>query len=302
MSKPIGIYIHVPFCQSKCPYCDFYSLTGQSASIFDDYTEAVIRSLALWSGRLSGARADTLYFGGGTPTLLGGERLAEIIKAAGRHFGLEGAEITIEANPGDSLEPVFSAFAQAGGNRVSIGAQSFNQEQLRVLGRRHNPADVRAAIEAALSAGIRNISVDIMLCVPTPEPETPDRQIELAVQSASDAAKLRVKHISAYMLKIEKNTPFSDRKGSFFCQAKIWQKSTLRPVWSLNGRATGSTRFQISRRRGISAGTTSSTGIWSPTSASGRPPIHTLTAGVFIIPPIWTPLSAAAPRCRKATA
>jgi oxygen-independent coproporphyrinogen-3 oxidase len=216
MSKPIGIYIHVPFCQTKCPYCDFYSLTGQSVSIFDDYTKAVICSLALWSGRLSGARADTLYFGGGTPTLLGGERLAEIIKAAGRHFGIEGAEITIEANPGDSLEPVFSAFAQAGGNRVSIGAQSFNQEQLRVLGRRHNPADARAAIETALSAGIHNISVDIMLCIPTPEPENPDRQIELAVQSVSDAAKLRAKHISAYMLKIEKNTPFSDKKGELF--------------------------------------------------------------------------------------
>ena len=187
-------------------------------------------------GRLSGARADTLYFGGGTPTLLGGERLAEIIKAAGRHFGIEGAEITIEANPGDSLEPVFSAFAQAGGNRVSIGAQSFNQEQLRVLGRRHNPADARAAIETALSAGIHNISVDIMLCIPTPEPENPDRQIELAVQSVSDAAKLRAKHISAYMLKIRKTPLFLIRKGSFFCQAKIpRQKSTLRPVWSLNG-------------------------------------------------------------------
>lgn len=123
MHEPIGLYIHVPFCASKCPYCDFYSLSPADTGLLDRYTQAVTDALAYWRERID-APADTLYFGGGTPSLLGEKRLTLILEAAARHFGLCGAEITLEANPADDLAGVFRAFAASGGNRVSLGMQA----------------------------------------------------------------------------------------------------------------------------------------------------------------------------------
>ncbi len=197
----IGLYIHVPFCISKCPYCDFYSLTGQSQQEMESYTNAVIGSLEEWSSILQDTAADTLYFGGGTPSLLGGIRLSRIIETATRCFGLKHAEITMEANPGDSLDEVFSAFSASGGNRVSLGMQSADAEQLGFLGRRHNPQDVHSAVAAAHSAGIDNISVDLMLGLK-------NQSINSIITAASESFRLGVKHVSAYMLKIEEGTPF----------------------------------------------------------------------------------------------
>ncbi len=207
MDGPIGLYIHIPFCASKCPYCDFYSLTGQTPEVMDGYTDALIRSLGEWSARLEGVLADTLYFGGGTPSLLGSDRLARIMEAARRRFGLENAEITLEANPGDELYEVFSAFSAAGGNRVSLGMQSADEGQLAFLGRRHRPQDVSKAVESARSAGIGNISLDLMLGLP-------GQTVESIVSAVSEAVRLDVRHISAYMLKIEDGTPFYSRRDS----------------------------------------------------------------------------------------
>ena len=207
MDGPIGLYIHIPFCASKCPYCDFYSLTGQTPEVMDGYTDALIRSLGEWSARLEGVLADTLYFGGGTPSLLGSDRLARIMEAARRRFGLENAEITLEANPGDELYEVFSAFSAAGGNRVSLGMQSADESQLAFLGRRHRPQDVSKAVESARSAGIGNISLDLMLGLP-------GQTVESIVSAVSEAVRLDVRHISAYMLKIEDGTPFYSRRDS----------------------------------------------------------------------------------------
>lgn len=128
----IGLYIHVPFCLSKCPYCDFYSGPPTEEGM-DRYTDAVCRSLQEWGGRRR-ERADTLYFGGGTPSLLGGRRLQRILEQAREVFGLEEAEITLEANPADELEETLQCFAAAGGNRLSLGMQSADREELRRLG------------------------------------------------------------------------------------------------------------------------------------------------------------------------
>ncbi len=201
MVKPIGLYIHVPFCASKCPYCDFYSLAKPSDDDLDAYAARLCDVMELWAARLPDATADTLYFGGGTPALLGGERIASVIDRARALFGLDGAEITLEANPADNLRDTFAAFAAAGGNRLSLGMQSACADELTVLGRRHTPADVERTVADAHSVGIENISLDVMLGI-SGQTETSARH------SARVAAELGATHVSAYLLKVEPNTPY----------------------------------------------------------------------------------------------
>lgn len=199
---PIGLYIHVPFCLSKCPYCDFYS-GPPTPERMDCYTAAICDCLQKWEERLQ-ERADTLYFGGGTPSLLGGRRLQSIMEQAAAAFGLEGAEITLEANPADDLEETLRCFVTAGGNRLSLGMQSADEEELRWLGRRHTPDQVLAAARAAERAGIRNLSLDLMLGL--------EGQTSASVaRSAALCAELGATHVSAYLLKIEPGTPFGRR-------------------------------------------------------------------------------------------
>lgn len=199
--KPIGLYVHVPFCLSKCPYCDFYSLARPSDEQLDAYTARLCAAMDEWAARLPNTTADTLYFGGGTPALLGGERLAAVIDRARVRFGLADAEITLEANPADDLHDTFAAFAAVGGNRLSLGMQSACAQELTVLGRRHTPADVERTVGDARAVGIENISLDMMLGI--------SGQTETSVrQSARVAAVLGASHVSAYLLKVEPNTPY----------------------------------------------------------------------------------------------
>lgn len=200
--EPIGLYLHTPFCVSKCPYCDFHSAPPTSDAELDAYTAALIAAMEDWAARYP-LCADTLYFGGGTPSLLGGKRLAELIRCADAGFGLlsRDPEITLEANPADDLAETLSAFAAAGGNRLSLGMQSAHPAELAVLGRRHAPADVVRTVEDAHRAGIDNISLDIMLGVSGQTTAT-------ALASVERAAELGATHISAYLLKIEPGTPY----------------------------------------------------------------------------------------------
>lgn len=201
--EPIGLYIHVPFCVSKCPYCDFYSLAAQEDAM-DAYTDAVIRSLDAWADQL-GRPADTLYFGGGTPSLLGPRRLTRLLETAAARFGLQGAEITLEANPADSLADTLRAFAAAGGNRLSLGMQAADDRLLRALGRRHTLADVQRTVQDARRAGLDNLSFDIMLGL-----EGQTRQDVRRAVAVCEA--LGASHVSAYLLKIEPGTPFASRQ------------------------------------------------------------------------------------------
>ncbi len=197
----IGIYIHVPFCVRKCPYCDFYSLGGVDETLKDAYTDALIARMR----EKAGVTADTLYFGGGTPSLLGGKRLARLVETARACFAMPAeAEITMEANPADDLRDIFAAFAAVGGNRLSLGMQSSSPLILQQLGRRHTPQDVQKAVEDARAGGIHNISLDMMLAVPQQTVAQVERDVAVC-------AALGVSHVSAYLLKIEAGTPFASQ-------------------------------------------------------------------------------------------
>lgn len=193
-----GLYIHVPFCLSKCPYCDFYSVRygGEAA---EKYKAAVLRNLlhfCVENG--SGRKFDTVYFGGGTPILLWRE-ICEILQRV--NFS-ENAEITVEANPCRADRENLTALKSAGVNRISFGVQSLNDRELKSLGRRHNAETAVKAIALAYECGFGNISADVMLGT--------EGQTSQSVENTLDAlSRLPLTHISAYMLKIEENTPFA---------------------------------------------------------------------------------------------
>lgn len=197
----LGIYVHIPFCASKCKYCDFFSRRGTNAEM-DSYVSAVNKRLGEY-GSLLNRTADTLYIGGGTPGLIGAERLSLIAKTAEKLFALdESSEITAELNPSSSGGGFdFKGLRRAGFNRLSIGMQSANDNELKRLGRLHTAKDVRTTVLYARNAGFENISLDLMLCIPEQTKESLLRSIEYC-------AELEVGHISAYILKIEKGTPF----------------------------------------------------------------------------------------------
>lgn len=201
-----GIYIHIPFCVSKCGYCDFYSFGG-SAAQYEEYTSALLKSIHFFEERFS-READTLYFGGGTPSLLGGERIARIIEAVDKSFPLSGdAEITLEANPADDLRETLRLAAAAGVNRLSLGVQSADAAELRILGRRHTNADVIRTVADARAVGIDNISLDLMLAIPNQSKESLAATLDFMYSLAPS-------HISSYLLKLEEGTPFHKNAAS----------------------------------------------------------------------------------------
>lgn len=197
----IGLYIHVPFCLSKCPYCDFYSV-GYTPERAEEYKGAVIRNLRHYDDE-HGFSFDTVYFGGGTPILMH-EHIGEIL---GNIRLTDNAEITIEANPCVSNEKALNNLISCGVNRISFGVQSLSDKELSFLGRRHTTKEAIAAIERAYSAGFRNISADLMLGLS-------GQTREALGYSIDRLSELPISHISAYMLKIEKDTPFGSMKLS----------------------------------------------------------------------------------------
>ena len=193
----IGLYVHVPFCLSKCPYCDFYSVK-YSRSLAADYTKAVIRNFGQYDDTF-----DTVYFGGGTPVLMW-DGVCEILKSAKI---AENAEITIEANPCVTTKQALCRLREAGVNRISFGVQSLSPSELVFLGRRHSAEQAKNAIALAQKAGFTNISADIMLGL--------EGQTKESLKYTIDGlAEMPVTHVSAYMLKIEEGTPFAERKLS----------------------------------------------------------------------------------------
>lgn len=188
-----GLYIHIPFCLAKCPYCDFYSVQ-YSRSLAEEYKGAVIRNLQKYSETF-----DTVYFGGGTPVLLA-EEISGILKAVNTS---ENAEITVEANPCVSDLKRLTVLKNSGVNRISFGVQSLNDNELKFLGRRHTAKQAVAAINLAESVGFENISADLMLGLQGQEKSSIADSVEIL-------SSLPISHISAYLLKIEEGTPFSE--------------------------------------------------------------------------------------------
>jgi len=195
----LGLYIHIPFCAQKCPYCDFFSVPYDSRLSYS-YADAVIRNIEHYKERY-----DTVYFGGGTPSAA----WWDICRILGKLMIEEdNAEITVEANPNTLSRDSLSSLKNSGVNRLSVGVQSFSNAELRALGRTHTSEDASNSIKLAQECGFKNISVDLMLGIPGQTPDSVRRSIKIL-------AGLDIQHVSAYMLKVEPNTPFAHMNIKF---------------------------------------------------------------------------------------
>ena len=205
--SPAGLYIHVPFCIQKCRYCDFYSFP-KGDEYFEIYKNRVIEAIEYYGKRYA-RPYNSLYFGGGTPLLLGEKHLSEIMEAA-KPYLTPDAEVTAEGNPGVSERVDFSVLRNSGINRLSFGLQSSNERELSALGRIHSPNEAKETVKAAQKAGFDNISLDLMLGIPYQTEES-------LIESIDFCDSLGVQHISSYMLKIEEGTPLSKSELRFLC-------------------------------------------------------------------------------------
>ncbi|MDR3565213.1 MAG: radical SAM family heme chaperone HemW [Negativicutes bacterium] len=197
----LGVYIHIPFCRRKCLYCDFPSSAGGEA-LFEDYSTALCREIAGRGGLLSAHRVDSLYFGGGTPTLLPLAQLESVVACLQKHSSIEpGAEFTLEANPGTLDGSKLTALHALGVNRLSIGVQAFDDQVLVRAGRIHTAAEAIFAVEQAADCGFTNISIDLMYGLP-------GQSLASFRAGLEQAVALPVSHISVYGLKVEEGTPF----------------------------------------------------------------------------------------------
>lgn len=199
---PLSLYIHIPWCIRKCPYCDFNSHQANHNLPEGDYVKAL--SLDLQQDRLlaQGRKLTSIFFGGGTPSLLSATAIEKILMDAEKQIGFESdIEITLEANPGTFEQDKFSGFRAAGVNRLSIGIQSFNDQQLTLLGRVHGRSEALRAVDVARKAGFDNLNLDLMHGLP-------EQTIDAAKADLQQAIDLAPEHISWYQLTIEQNTAF----------------------------------------------------------------------------------------------
>ncbi len=205
---PLGIYIHVPFCRSKCQYCDFYSITARDESLLTRFTDAICQHVREAGSLAPTYRVDTIYFGGGTPSYFGAEGMAMILAAIRRSFDVAGdAEITFEANPDSISEKLLRRLKAEGFNRVSMGVQSDDDTMLRKLGRPHTYAQAVLAAQRIRKAGFRNVSIDLMYGLPGQT--LPDWQNTL-----QHVLSMNPDHISCYGLKVEERTPLWQYKDA----------------------------------------------------------------------------------------
>ena len=194
-----GLYFHIPFCVKKCPYCDFYSVPYRKETV-GRYVDAMLRNIRQYE---ISDTVDSLYFGGGTPSLLSASQISAVLEACAKCFPLTSdAEITLEFNPTGKREGYLRELRSIGVNRLSIGTQSFSDTQLQMLGRTHTAADNRRTVLAAHDAGFHNLSCDLMLAVP-------DQTEQLLAQTLDELIQLPITHVSAYMLQIEEGTPLA---------------------------------------------------------------------------------------------
>ncbi len=194
-----AIYIHIPYCKTKCPYCDFSSVAAVDPPL-DSYVEVVVRELKMRTEEGAGP-ISTVYLGGGTPSLLSGGQVQDLLDAVDKSFGIAGdAEITLEANPETITPKTLADFARAGVNRLSVGVQSFNDRALKALGRNAGASVVKNAVAAAMSSPIGNVSLDVIYGLWDPNQEA-------VMRDAHDLVAADPQHISAYCLTIYDETP-----------------------------------------------------------------------------------------------
>lgn len=200
--EKLGIYIHIPFCKSKCGYCDFCSHPPASAQEIERYLNALLLHMQDFSAAAADYTVDTVYFGGGTPTLLTAKQLCTLLDCVRDAFALEkSAEITTEANPGTVDRRALRTLRKGGFNRISFGLQSADDAELRALGRIHTAADLARSYDDARRAGFENINLDLMYGIPQQTRESFRRSLDFV-------RDLDPEHLSVYGLKIEEGTPF----------------------------------------------------------------------------------------------
>ena len=200
--------MHIPFCGSKCHYCDFCSFPNQSVNTMRSYCDAMRTQMQAYAPLAKDYEVDTVYFGGGTPTALPSELLCGLLESVKQYFRVSAdAEITAECNPATASAAEFAAMKEAGFNRLSIGAQSMHDRELRLLGRAHTVADFRATVALARASGFENISADLMYGIP-------EQTRKSLAESVAALCELGVEHVSAYGLKIEEGTPFYQKKDT----------------------------------------------------------------------------------------
>lgn len=201
-TEALGLYVHIPFCQRKCIYCDFNTYAGLQ-HLIPAAVEALCTEIALWGARTQGMPVDTIFLGGGTPTILAPSQIRQLLDTLRTSFVLaEDCEITSEANPGTADQARFEALAQNGVNRISIGAQSFHKAELDLLGRWHTTDAIGQAVESARQAGLDNINLDLIHGLPHQSLSAWDGSLE-AVLNLAPA------HVSLYQLTVEDGTPLA---------------------------------------------------------------------------------------------
>lgn len=204
----LGIYIHVPFCIKKCNYCDFYSCAQKSANNVSEYIDALCKHIKAEAPAYRKRKIDTVFIGGGTPSLVLPKDFEKLAETIGKSFSLtQDAEFSIEANPGTLSDEKLRTYKSCGVNRLSIGLQSANDEELKTLGRIHTFDDFKENFLLARRCGFDNINVDIMYGLP-------DENLKKISKTLDKVSEFSPEHISAYCLKIEENTPFFDIKDT----------------------------------------------------------------------------------------
>ena len=200
-TTPLGIYIHVPFCRSKCQYCDFYSVTEKDDRLLDSFLDAICDHIRETGPQAPGHRVDTIYFGGGTPSFFGADGMAAILSTIRRSFDVASdAEITFEANP-DSVSPrLLRKLKSEGFNRVSLGVQCDDDEILAKIGRPHNYEQAVSAVQKIRRAGFKNLSLDLIYGLP-------GQSLASWEKTLRNVLELKPEHISCYGLKVEEGTP-----------------------------------------------------------------------------------------------
>jgi oxygen-independent coproporphyrinogen-3 oxidase len=213
---PLSLYIHIPWCVQKCPYCDFNSHALKGEVPHDDYVQHLLADLDADVPYAQGREVKTIFIGGGTPSLLSGPAMQTLLDGVRARLNLAAdAEITMEANPGTVEADRFVEYQRAGVNRISIGVQSFSEEKLKRLGRIHDSQEAKRAAHLATGLGLRSFNLDLMHGLP-------DQTLEEALDDLRQAIALNPPHLSWYQLTIEPNTLFSSRPPKLPDDDALW--------------------------------------------------------------------------------
>jgi oxygen-independent coproporphyrinogen-3 oxidase len=214
---PLSLYVHLPWCVRKCPYCDFNSHEARGVIPDDEYVQALLRDLELDLPLVWGRTVHSVFFGGGTPSLFSARHIETLMNGFRSVLRISPeAEVTLEANPGTTEHDSFVSYRDAGVNRVSLGVQSFNDRQLKLIGRIHGRAEVERAVEALHRSGIGNFNIDLMFALPGQSPED-------AVNDVNDAIACDPAHVSHYQLTIEPNTAFHAKPPDLPDEDAAWE-------------------------------------------------------------------------------